>query len=528
MADPDASEHKRHLAFIDTLPSFGQSINGAELQEIKTAPLFTTTVRTSMKKRGAAGDRSDEPADPYPQYGLLGLRQGTYSHEGHIPATPQTEDNMVYTNINAPWSAFICGSQGGGKSHSLSCLLENCLLSSSPVGVLPNPLAGLVFHYDKFTSTTTTQLCEAAYLCSSGVPVRVLVSPSNYYNMESLYSNLPGLPSDAEQPQVMPLYLQERQLNISNMKTLMAINDGTSSTPLYLEVVFQLLRDMAMERQGRAGLNYEEFKMRLNTPAFTRNQKGPLKLRLQLLESFLDPRTKQRKGAHEDSSQDIWRFEQGSLTIVDLSDPFVNESDACALFSICLTLFMESRGQGGRIVALDEAHKVTTPWQISWSDSVNTIQFLTQSGEALSFTEDLVSIIRQQRHLATRVLIATQEPTLSPALIDLCNVTIVHRFLSPAWFETLKKHLAGAGTVGRKESGLVGDIFRTIVGLQTGEALLFSPTALLDVGVPKSLFTMAPVEKLKDCYIKIRIRKRITADGGKSIMASDAIPAPEL
>jgi hypothetical protein len=145
----------------------------------------------------------------------------------------------------------------------------------------------------------------------------------------------------------------------------------------------------------------------------------------------------------------------------------------------------------------------------------------------LSFTEDLLSIIRQQRHLASRVLIATQEPTLSPTLIDLCNVTIVHRFLSPAWFETLKKHLAGASDVSAKESSSVADIFRTIVGLHTGEALLFSPTALLEVSTRDHAnpFTKLTLEQLKDSYIKLRIRKRVTADGGKSIMASDPLPA---
>lgn len=145
----------------------------------------------------------------------------------------------------------------------------------------------------------------------------------------------------------------------------------------------------------------------------------------------------------------------------------------------------------------------------------------------MDFTEDLLSLIRQQRHLATRVLIASQEPTLSPALIDLCNVTVVHRFLSPAWFETLKKHLAGAGATGYTDSRSVAEIFRTIVSLQTGEALLFSPTALLDIGVQDSANTFAQhhLEKLKDSYIKLRIRKRITADGGKDIMASEAVPA---
>ena len=147
----------------------------------------------------------------------------------------------------------------------------------------------------------------------------------------------------------------------------------------------------------------------------------------------------------------------------------------------------------------------------------------------MNFTEDLVSIIRQQRHLGTRVLIATQEPTLSPALIDLCNVTIVHRFLSPAWFETLKKHLAGAVVTGSNKPSSVTDIFHTIVALRTGEALVFSPAALLDVGVQDltSPSSKLPLVRLEDSFIKLRIRKRLTADGGKSIMASDVMPAPE-
>jgi hypothetical protein len=145
----------------------------------------------------------------------------------------------------------------------------------------------------------------------------------------------------------------------------------------------------------------------------------------------------------------------------------------------------------------------------------------------LNFTNSLLSIIRQQRHLATRVLIATQEPTLSPSLIDLCNVTIVHRFLSPAWFETLKNHLAGASFAGKNDHGSIVDIFRIIVGLKTGEALLFSPTALLDIGAqnPSNQFAKRPLEKLTDSFIRLFIRKRVTTDGGRSIMASDG-PAP--
>lgn len=146
---------------------------------------------------------------------------------------------------------------------------------------------------------------------------------------------------------------------------------------------------MAVEAQGAPGLNYAAFKTRLEVEGFSYNQNGPLKLRLDLLESFTEipgtpgatyvrppkprfPDTKKgRKAEREWEAEqeqkrvaelrkpDIWSFEPGSLTIVDLSCPFVDDSSACALFNISLALFLENRGDIGRIVALDEAHKVT-------------------------------------------------------------------------------------------------------------------------------------------------------------------------
>ena len=148
----------------------------------------------------------------------------------------------------------------------------------------------------------------------------------------------------------------------------------------------------------------------------------------------------------------------------------------------------------------------------------------------MRFTDQLTSVICQQRHLATRVIIATQEPTLSPRLLDLCNVTIVHRFLSPAWFTVLKGHLAGAAHGGSNCDGALPDLFRHIIGLGTGEALVFSPTAILDVDDndnndtdndndwPRSRLAF---RELRDVCFKMRVRERVTADGGKSILASD-------
>lgn len=84
-----------------------------------------------------------------------------------------------------------------------------------------------------------------------------------------------------------------------------------------------------------------------------RGQDLPLKMRLQLLESFLI-----LPGKDKGIPKDTWKFNPGTLTIIDLSCPFVDADDACALFNICLSLFLENRHEGGRLVALDEAHKV--------------------------------------------------------------------------------------------------------------------------------------------------------------------------
>ena len=122
---------------------------------------------------------------------------------------------------------------------------------------------------------------------------------------------------------------------------------------------------MAMKKKDTEGLNYRDFKDRLLLEDFNEGQRAMLYTRLQLLESFMFPR-QGIKWLNEDDAQErakiakagIWAFKPGSLTIVDLSCPFVDESAACAMFNICLAIFLEDRLKASRIVALDEAHKV--------------------------------------------------------------------------------------------------------------------------------------------------------------------------
>jgi len=51
-----------------------------------------------------------------PQYGLLGSCNMKEVPKG-------ANDPRIFLNTNIPFSAFICGVQGSGKSHTTSCLI---------------------------------------------------------------------------------------------------------------------------------------------------------------------------------------------------------------------------------------------------------------------------------------------------------------------------------------------------------------------------------------------------------------------
>lgn len=129
-----------------------------------------------------------------------------------------------------------------------------------------------------------------------------------------------------------------------------------------------------------------------------------------------------------------------------------------------------------------------------------------------SFTEALLHAIRVQRHKNVRVVVSTQEPTISPKLLELCSFTLVHRFTSPAWLTALRAHLTGASEAGKEEDDGGRDLMKRIVALRTGEALLFSPTAMLTIQNGK------PV-RLDTDIVKFKTRMRLSADGGTSHMA---------
>ncbi|KAI1271573.1 hypothetical protein F5Y07DRAFT_413424 [Xylaria sp. FL0933] len=466
-----------------------------QLNEIDTTPLFTYPIQKHAKRLNISASTS-----PLSQYALLA---------GDVDCLQgkSSEDPRFFYNVAAPSSVFICGSQGSGKSHTLSCFLENCLVQSEKLGSLPRPLTGIVFHYDDYASDSRVAPCEAAYLSSDPA-------------INDSYSGLKNVTVEA-------LRLDQADLNTKRMMELMAFD---STQPLYAQVIQRILRDMRLEQQDKEGtFNYSEFVRKVDNEKLSPDQKRGLQQRLDTLESFMVPaQVSLRRPAGHDGKRlgTDWTPKAGELLIVDLSCPCVTASMACALFNICLSVFLAQDKSLGRIIALDEAHG-----------------YMGETSDSDVLTNNLLRAIRKQRHLGARIVISTQEPTISPKLLDLCSITIVHRFSSPDWLNVLTKHLAGISKVSRltnkaagvndydeedtESHGLSGidlsaddpilDLFSQIVELPTGEALVFAPSAL--VSLEKKHGKLVP-KKLAHRVLRVVMRARITADGGKSIMAS--------
>ncbi|QGA21583.1 hypothetical protein EYB26_009294 [Talaromyces marneffei] len=436
----------------------------------------------SLLRLGNDNDQNDETAlapifmgSLFRQLNLIPAQYGLLAGVKRIqrPEFVSSEDEgikndpRVFLNITSPLSTFICGSQGSGKSHTLSCVLESCLLSSN-AGRLSNPLTAVVFHYDTFICDNGGSPCEAAFLASHpGITVRVLCAPTNLRTIRMTYSRF--------NIHVEPLQIDQSSLNTKRMLDLMAVGQEKGPIPLYMHTVQRILREMRLlQQETDSGFDYYMFKKKLLGADLLPSQLEPLKQRLETLESFMP-------------HQQV-RLAQNSK---------------------------KSKGK---------AQMKGSSW---------TPKYLKGSIDSQNFTDTLLSTVRLQRHLGARILISTQEPTISSDLLSLCSITIVHKFSSPAWLRVLQGHVAAAA-LGTQPGGQVLDntdegspkhqmsnklsFMNQIVDLNVGEALLFAPGAILESkmeGVnPQGL------RRLGAGYMVVKIRERLTEDGGQSVLAA--------
>ncbi len=159
--------------------------------------------------------------------------------------------------------------------------------------------------------------------------------------------------------------------------------------------------------------------------------------------------------------------------IVDLRDELVEKGEALGLFVVLLQMFAETTYEGRRfnkLVVFDEAHK--------YIDSPDLVA-------------GLVEVVREMRHKATSIMVASQDPPSVPtSLTELSSQIILHKFNSPSW----PKHVQRANTA------LTELTPGKLSSLSAGEAYVWSAKATDDA------FTRATV--------RVRCRPRVTLHGG--------------
>lgn len=101
-----ALDEQRHLLDVDDELTDSSGGEGITNSDVKNAVIFSVDV---LKQYNPG---------LLPQYGLL----GSAKHMKEICSTDRF-DNRLFLNTNIPFSAFICGVQGSGKSHTMSCLI---------------------------------------------------------------------------------------------------------------------------------------------------------------------------------------------------------------------------------------------------------------------------------------------------------------------------------------------------------------------------------------------------------------------
>ena len=378
-----------------------------------------------------------------PQYGLIG----------------RTSGRTVALDLNQTHTVSLFGVQGGGKSYTLGSVIEMACMPVPGVNRLPQPLAGVIFHYSatldyqpEFTSMAAPNAVEAEVsrlrADYGAVPQAlgdlVILTPAA--KVEARRAEHPGI-------EVLPIAFAASELKASHWKFLMG---AVGSQSMYIRQLALIMKKL------RGDLTLDALRQGVRDSGLSDYLKDLALLRLQFAEDYV---------VDAQRLTDILR--PGRLVIVDLRDEFIEKDEALGLFVVLLQLFAETTYQGRRfnkLVVFDEAHK--------YIDSPDLVA-------------GLVEVVREMRHKGTTVMVASQDPPSVPtSLIELSTHIMLHKFNSPAWLKHVQKANAALDALTPAKLAALGP----------GEAYVWSSRSTDDA------FTSGTV--------KVRCRPRVTRHGG--------------
>lgn len=382
-------------------------------------------------------------SEPTAQFGILG----------------KSGSQKVAIDLNGCNTISLFGVQGFGKSYTLGVIAEMASLPVAGINVLPSPLATVFFHYHKSDAyepeyasavSPNKKLGEIERLAKdygaqpAGLQDVVILTPDA--KVEQRREEYPSV-------EVRPIKFASSEIGADGWKFLMG---AVGNDSLYVKQIVGIMQ------RCRGKLTLARLKEELEDAELAKGMKKLADARISLAETYIDDTTK---------LGDTLR--PGRTVIVDLRDEWLEQDDALGLFVVMMTIFGATKHQGksfNKLMVFDEAHK-----------------YITES----ELIGQVVGIIREMRHQATSVVIASQDPISVPrAVIELSTVLVMHRMTSPQWLKHLKSAVVSLEDI---EEG-------HLKTLLPGEALVWAQRST------DKRFMLKPQ--------KVQIRPRFTQHGG--------------
>lgn len=378
-----------------------------------------------------------------PQFGLLG-RSGSQS---------------VAIDLTGCNTISLFGVQGFGKSYTLGVIAEMASARNAGVNVLPSPLATVIFHFHKSDAYEPEYVTAVEPNRKTSEVDRLLAEygarPKGLKDVVLLAPEAKVEERRREYPRVHvePIKFSSAELGAESWKFLLG---AYGNDALYIRQL------VAIMRRHRDGLTLDTFRQEIADADLPRVAQRLAEDRLTLAEPYID-----------DARRLGELLRPGRTVIVDLRDEWVEKDEALGLFVVMLRIFAATRFEGrefNKLVVFDEAHKYITE-----SDLISQV----------------VETIREMRHQATSVIIASQDPLSVPrAIIELTSVLILHRMTSPQWLKHLRSAIVALNDVQDA----------AVTSLLPGEALVWAQRST------DKRFTLRPQ--------KLAVRPRFTQHGG--------------
>lgn len=384
------------------------------------------------------------------QYGVLG-RQGSTS---------------VAIDLTGCNTISLFGVQGFGKSYTLGVIAEMAVQAVQGINVLPAPLATVIFHYHKsdayppelVTATRANHKASEVERLAAEYGVKpqglrdvLLLTPEG--KVEERRRNFPGI-------EVQPIKFNSAELGAESWKFLLGAYGNDS---------FYIRQLVAIMRRHRDRLTIAQLEQEIRDADLPPATRRLAEDRIALARPYIDDQASLRA-----------LLRPGRMVIIDLRDEWIEREEALGLFVVMMRIFATSKHNDrdfNKLVVFDEAHK-----------------YITES----ELIGQVVETIREMRHQATSVVIASQDPLSVPrAVVELTSVLIMHRMTSPQWLKHLKSAISALSDLSEDHLG----------ALQPGEALVWAQRCT------DKRFVLRPQ--------KVSMRPRFSQHGGGTRTAVD-------